>query len=545
MRSKTIKKLLVSFALGLFFTFVAGNIAYAAGKPAINKTSLDLLVGKTYDLNIKNTAKNAAYEWSSNNQKIATVDKNGLVKGKAKGDAVITCKVKSSGQSYSLKAEVHVIAPAKTVSIPDNTMQLKVGETVALTYKVSPSSSNDKITWNSDDKTVAAIDKNGKLTAKKVGITKITAVTLSGVKDTISVAVYDESVMVITTADVKDKKVIISDQIISNLYIDHSVKYADITLNNVKITGTLELVAGTEYIVKADNSTIAAANVITTKDPSTMNEIEMDMPTLFAGDKTNIWKTSLQGCCVLKESDSSNIDSLSISPAFFGECDLYISGYHGNVVVDYDSITDVYVELEGCIINKVDVTKANGYYLKFSSNEETPSNIKTINIKAKIMCGIYVETDTVNIDKNLKEDGLIIANKITKLVNNGTDVGFVVAEDANIGEIVDNKSSKGNNGTYTFQDSDTGKISFTVNIGGFPIVVQLQSLSTIFQSWTDQSKPYQLPDFPGVTITCTSKNNYELNIYGAEFPLVIDLENGFITIPGSDAFKLTDIVIVK
>ena len=66
----------------------------------LNKTSETLAVGKTLQLSITTDPKDTKYksaEWSSSDEKIATVDKNGLVKAEAKGEATITCTVTENG----------------------------------------------------------------------------------------------------------------------------------------------------------------------------------------------------------------------------------------------------------------------------------------------------------------------------------------------------------------------------------------------------------------------------------------------------------------
>lgn len=47
---------------------------------------------------------------------------------------------------------------------------------------MGPSDTTDKITWKSDLPSVVSVNSNGNITAKKVGIAKITATTTSGIK---------------------------------------------------------------------------------------------------------------------------------------------------------------------------------------------------------------------------------------------------------------------------------------------------------------------------------------------------------------------------
>ena len=71
--------------------------------------------------------------------------------------------------------------PVNGVEISKTTAALNVGKTDALTVTVNPdNAANKNVSWTSSDPTVASVDENGKVTALKVGITKITATALSG-----------------------------------------------------------------------------------------------------------------------------------------------------------------------------------------------------------------------------------------------------------------------------------------------------------------------------------------------------------------------------
>lgn len=68
----------------------------------LNKTSLTMKKGKTYQLKLKNTSKKVT--WKSTDKKVAAVGKNGKVTAKKKGNAVI--KAVSGGKTYRCKVKV-------------------------------------------------------------------------------------------------------------------------------------------------------------------------------------------------------------------------------------------------------------------------------------------------------------------------------------------------------------------------------------------------------------------------------------------------------
>lgn len=535
------KRLLISILTALLITILAGSTVYGAGKPTISKTSFQLLVGKTYDLDIKNAAKNSTFAWSTSNKKVATVNKNGLVKGVAKGTATITCKVKTSGKTYSLSAKVTVIAPAKSITVTDREMQLKVGQTGKLGATITPSSSNDKITWSSEDKSIAAVDSTGKITAKKAGLTKVTATTISGKKATVSVAVYDDSLQRITAADLDDDtEVIIKNVTISNLYIE--AMNAEITLDNVKITGVMTVESGLNNTVRIKKSTIASLKALPKKDVPLK---DTERTALIAENKTVIWKANLQASSVLKRGNDSDIREIAMSPGKAGDYDMYISAYQGNLKVNYAKESNLRVELDGCSIATADILKASGEYLILTDNEDNPSSINTVNLKADTLFCLNIPTETLNINKSLAKANLLIGNTVGKLVSNGNHIGISVTEQAHVKEITDNKNNKGSYGSYTLLNSDTGKYAFTVLIGGIPIEgIQLEDFILILNTWKDKTKPYEFPQMPGVRVRSGGGNTYQLEIFGAVINLDIDPKAGAITLHGSDIFKITDIKAV-
>lgn len=97
-------------------TYTGTNAALAASKTttkkaALNKTSLKLKKGKTYQLKTKNVK--GTITWKSSNKKIATVSKKGKVTAKKAGSTVIKATYKKNGKVKTLKCKVTVTAAKK------------------------------------------------------------------------------------------------------------------------------------------------------------------------------------------------------------------------------------------------------------------------------------------------------------------------------------------------------------------------------------------------------------------------------------------------
>lgn len=137
---------------------------------------------KTYQLTVNMTPPDpfAPLIWQSNNTKVAEVNQNGLVTLKGPGVAIIHV-VPEYYQQISATITINVTQPTTglTIDIPEATMS--VGEKLKLSYTLTPETATNKtVSWFSMDSKIASVDKNGLVTAKKIGVTYIYAVSQDG-----------------------------------------------------------------------------------------------------------------------------------------------------------------------------------------------------------------------------------------------------------------------------------------------------------------------------------------------------------------------------
>lgn len=133
---------------------------------------------------------NASYKdgtWSSSDNSIATVDANGMVMGKNKGDAIITI---TSSNGLIATCIVHVQIESVNISLNKSSSTLNIGDILILDAKVLPLNTTDTVSWSSSNPAIAFVE-SGKVIANKVGKAKIFAKTESGISAVCTVTVIE------------------------------------------------------------------------------------------------------------------------------------------------------------------------------------------------------------------------------------------------------------------------------------------------------------------------------------------------------------------
>lgn len=145
---------------------------------------------------VKPVDHNDTITWSSANEKIATVDANGIVTAKEKGTVKITA---TSSRGYSATISVKVTIPCTKLVTHTNTNQNTIymyeGQTSDIQTKIMPIDSTDSITYSSLNTTVAMVTGSGStatITAQKKGTSVVTVTAESGVSTSVTVKVVSK-----------------------------------------------------------------------------------------------------------------------------------------------------------------------------------------------------------------------------------------------------------------------------------------------------------------------------------------------------------------
>ena len=151
----------------------------------LDKEKVTMSVGSTCRLTATVLPENAtdkALVWKSDDESVATVDQEGLVKA-IKGGSETVIRVATPKGDVKAMCKVAVekeVVPVSGISLEKEVLKMTVGETYRLTAKVSPEDATDKtVVWKSDDESIATVDQEGLIKAIKGG-SKTTIIAASG-----------------------------------------------------------------------------------------------------------------------------------------------------------------------------------------------------------------------------------------------------------------------------------------------------------------------------------------------------------------------------
>ena len=128
-------------------------------------------------------ADNKNVTWSSEDDKIATVDAEGNVTAVAEGNVKIYATA-TDGSGASDYIEITVVQvpaiPVESITVAGKD-EMKVGESQKLTATVLPDNADNKgVMWETEDPVIALVDEDGTVTAVSEGTVKIYATAADG-----------------------------------------------------------------------------------------------------------------------------------------------------------------------------------------------------------------------------------------------------------------------------------------------------------------------------------------------------------------------------
>ena len=149
---------------------------------SMDQTDVMIDVGEEFKLTptfYPETASDTGVSWTSSDDSIATVNKNGEVVGKSGGVAVIQCTTYDGG--YNAFCIVTVIEEVTKIKILPEQYKLGLGKTYQLDVEITNTTATNKdIEWSSSDESIVEVDQNGRIRGISIGYATITAMALDG-----------------------------------------------------------------------------------------------------------------------------------------------------------------------------------------------------------------------------------------------------------------------------------------------------------------------------------------------------------------------------
>lgn len=145
---------------------VFDNIADNITKTTINKTSLTLTAGNTYQLNAMVNGVTKTATWSSSDSSVASVNSKGKVTAKLVGSTIITAELNDTTVTCKVTVKPKITLNKTKVTI-------YTGEKLQL--KATVKGSNSSIIWKSSNSSVASVSSKGVVKAKKAGKVTVSA----------------------------------------------------------------------------------------------------------------------------------------------------------------------------------------------------------------------------------------------------------------------------------------------------------------------------------------------------------------------------------
>ena len=161
---------------------ISVQVTQSAGQITLDKPELTVDVGRNATLKatvLPKETNNKKVVWSSSDERIAKVDRQGRVTGVSLGDCEITCASEEVG-TVTAKAVVHVQQPVKKVTFGPAPAVYN-GESAQLTWTLEPANvTNAKLAFSSSNEKILKVDENGVVTGVLGGEANVIATTTDG-----------------------------------------------------------------------------------------------------------------------------------------------------------------------------------------------------------------------------------------------------------------------------------------------------------------------------------------------------------------------------
>ena len=350
----------------------------------LDYTNITLKLNEQFRLTTKITPEDATNKkiiWTSSDTNVAIVNDEGMVTAVGSGSATILAKSEDSGATSM--CNVTVYQPVTSIAISNDSITVRKGTEFWLNATALPDNAmNKKISWSSNDTSIATVDQNGKVTTIEAGNCVITAtsqdsgamakciVTVLQPITGISLNVNSKTIMkddkfiiipTITPADADNKNVIFSSS-------DDTV--ASVDANGV-VTGKKGGIA--IIIAKTEERGLIASCQVTVQEFVSSVKINAGISRMNIGDSKQLSATVSAESATNRKlrwtSSNSSIISVDangrISAKNVGRATIYAYATDGSGIFDSATI-EVIKPVTSIMINPSNVSIAEGKSAKVS-----------------------------------------------------------------------------------------------------------------------------------------------------------------------------------
>lgn len=197
--SKGIITLVFLLSVSLFTVFASASTAYAAGTPKLNVKSKAIVKGKDYALKVYNLSETQTVTFTSEDEKIASVNETGLVAAVSVGTTVVNVLIEdsASSESVALQCKITVGPPALFIMLSRQEADMTIGQRAIMNWLIAPLNTAELPKFSSSKPEVATVSAGGIVTARSEGTAYIFAQLDNGQFSACRITVT-ESVEVIT-----------------------------------------------------------------------------------------------------------------------------------------------------------------------------------------------------------------------------------------------------------------------------------------------------------------------------------------------------------
>ena len=198
----------------------------------INVPKSELLVGETMKVSASispNNATNKEVTWGTSDESIATIDSTGTIRALKEGTVDITVKSVDGNKTAFVTLKIKRQASNTKITLSKTNVELQMAQVESIKAQVSD---NQPVHWSSSDPSIATVDNNGLITAKKEG----------------------KAIIMCTTQDNKTTETV-NVNVVGIIKVNPSVKIQSIVLNRSSLQLGINKTFDLKVSIKPTNAT--------------------------------------------------------------------------------------------------------------------------------------------------------------------------------------------------------------------------------------------------------------------------------------------------